>query len=116
MDGLGFNIKLRREVDGPLHWCWLALGGASPMLQRFTTEGHDFWRPESSGLELRCALSGENAIAIYREARARGLEATEPQVGNAMWVTSMIDPGGLPNWNSKVKPRVPRKELSEAGE
>ncbi len=36
----------------------------------------------------------EDAVAIYREVTARGITASEPQVGNAMWVTSLTDPDG----------------------
>jgi hypothetical protein len=35
-----------------------------------------------------------DALAIYREARARGIEARRPFVGNRLWVTSMTDPDG----------------------
>jgi hypothetical protein len=34
----------------------------------------------------------EEALAIYHEITARGIEASEPLVGNAMWVTSLDDP------------------------
>ena len=73
----------------------VALGGASLILQQFATEGHDSWRLERQlGLGVALCFVCEDAIAIFRGARARGLEATEPQVGNAMWVTSMIGPDG----------------------
>ena len=36
----------------------------------------------------------EDALAIYHEARSRGIEASEPQVGNHMWVTGLSDPDG----------------------
>jgi len=81
------HIKFRWEVEGQPHKCWLALGGASLILQQFATEGHDSWRLERQlGLGGALCFVCEDAIAIFRGARARGLEATEPQVGNAMWV------------------------------
>jgi lactoylglutathione lyase len=36
----------------------------------------------------------EDAVAIYREVRSRGIEASQPEVGNAMWVTCLSDPDG----------------------
>jgi hypothetical protein len=36
----------------------------------------------------------KDALAIYREATARGIEASRPFVGNGMWVTSLTDPDG----------------------
>ena len=36
----------------------------------------------------------EDAVGVYHEARARGIEASEPQVGNSMWVTGLSDPDG----------------------
>jgi hypothetical protein len=36
----------------------------------------------------------ENALAIWREVTARGIEAGRPFVGNAMWVTHLKDPDG----------------------
>src|SRR5262249_38272724 len=36
-----------------------------------------------------------DALAVYREARLRGIGASEPQVGNGMWVTGLADPDGF---------------------
>jgi lactoylglutathione lyase len=95
VDGLGFSIKNRWVVDGKLRWCALALGGATLMLQEFATDGHDSWKAESKvGVGVSLSFQCEDALAIYREALARGLEASEPFVGNAMWVTSLNDPDG----------------------
>lgn len=87
VDGLGFTIKHEWVVDGKLRWCWLTLGGASLMLQEFSLA------PKSDGgisLWFLC----EDAVAKYHEIKSRGIEATEPQVGNGMWVTSLADPDG----------------------
>jgi hypothetical protein len=57
----------------------------------------------------------EDAIAINREARGRGLEASEPQVGNAMWVTSLSDPDGY-RLDFESPTNVPEDtKLSEVG-
>jgi len=33
-------------------------------------------------------------LAIYRDVTSRGVAASIPFVGNAMWATSMLDPDG----------------------
>jgi lactoylglutathione lyase len=95
VDGMGFAIQKRWIVDGKLRWCSLTLGGATLMLQEFPTEGHDSWKPVSKvGVGVSLCFQCEDAIAIYRETLARGLEASEPFVGNSMWVTFLDDPDG----------------------
>ena len=96
VDGLGFAMKHQWAVDGKLRWCWLTLGGASIMLQQFKREGHDSWVPAGRvGEGVSLCFQCEDALAIYREARSRGIAATEPQVGNRMWVTTLSDPDGF---------------------
>ncbi len=95
MDGLGFTMKYNWIPDGKLRWWWLTLGGASLMLQEFWTEGHHTGRPEGRlGQGFSLCFTCQDAIAIYRQVTSRGIEASEPQVGNAMWVTSLLDPDG----------------------
>jgi lactoylglutathione lyase len=95
VDGLGFAIKNDWIAGGKLRWCSLSLGGATIMLQEFPTEGHDAWNPESkAGVGISLSFQCEDALAIYRDALARGLEASEPFVGNSMWVTFLNDPDG----------------------
>jgi catechol 2,3-dioxygenase-like lactoylglutathione lyase family enzyme len=95
VDGLGFAIKHRWVVEGKLRWCSLTLGGSTLMLQEFPAEGRDSWKPEAKvGVGVSLCFLCEDAIAIYRKAVAHGLEASEPQVGNAMWVTTLADPDG----------------------
>jgi catechol 2,3-dioxygenase-like lactoylglutathione lyase family enzyme len=95
LDGLGFTIKYKRVVDGKLRWCWLELGGAALMLQEFPKEGHDSWVPSGKvGEGVALCFNCEDALAIYHEVRSRGIEASEPQVGNAMWVSRLSDPDG----------------------
>ena len=95
MEGLGFVMKNKWVVEGKLHWCWLELGGAALMLQEFSKEGHDSWVPACKvGEGVSLCFTCEDAVAIYREVRSRGIEASEPQVGNAMWVTCLSDPDG----------------------
>lgn len=96
VDGLGFEKKNEWVVEGKLRWCWLTLGGASIMLQE-SRKGDDATQPVAGrrGRHISLAFQCEDAIAIYHEARSRGLEASEPQVGNSLWVTTISDPDGF---------------------
>jgi len=88
LNGLAFTMKHKWEPDGKLRWCWLTLGGASLMLQEFTNVPP----PVPGGINL--TFTCEDAIALYHEYRDRGLNPTEPEVGNGLWVTQVTDPDG----------------------
>lgn len=95
LDGLGFTLKNKWEPEGRIRWCWLTRGGASIMLQEFVKEGHGGQRPEGVlGQGVSLCFQCEDAVALYHEFRSRGLEPSEPFVGNSMWVTSLRDPDG----------------------
>jgi lactoylglutathione lyase len=91
VDGLGFEMTHKWVVDGGIRWCRLQLGGAGLMLQEFLKE-----RIPSGklGEEMSVCFTCKDALAMYREAIARGLDAKRPFVGNALWVTSLSDPDG----------------------
>jgi catechol 2,3-dioxygenase-like lactoylglutathione lyase family enzyme len=91
VDGLGFELKNKWIVDDRIRWCWLQLGGASLMLQEFLRERIPTGK---LGEGMSVCFQCKDALAIYREARGRGLEAKRPFVGNAMWVTGLSDPDG----------------------
>jgi RNA polymerase sigma factor (sigma-70 family) len=48
-------------------------------------------RREGPSVSIACS----DAIAVYRVAKARGLHAGRPFVGNGRWVTEIIDPDGF---------------------
>src|ERR1043166_7641120 len=89
IDRLGFTMKLSWKPEGKLEWCWLEIGDASLMLQEYHTpmEG-------KLGLGVSICFVCADAVAVYREVKARGVDAKRPFVGNGMWVTSMSDPDG----------------------
>ena len=94
-DGLGFEITHQWPSHSQPRWCRLARGGAALMLQQFPTEGHDAWRPEGPvGVGVAIYFICADALALYRAFRSRGIEASQPVVGNGMWVTSLSDPDG----------------------
>ena len=95
LDGLGFILKHKWEPEGQIRWCWLTRGGASIMLQEFVKDGHPGRRPEGVlGQGVNLCFQCDDALALYHESRARGLDPSEPFVGNSMWVTSLRDPDG----------------------
>jgi lactoylglutathione lyase len=95
VDGLGFVITHKWIDEGKLRWCWLKLGDAALMLQEFRKEGHNSWAPEGNvGVGVSICFICQDALAIYREVTSRGVQASNPIVGNGMWVTSLSDPDG----------------------
>lgn len=89
VDGLGFEMKNQWMPEGKLRWCWLQNGGAALMLQQSPDA-----RAENVGEGVSICFVCNDALAFYREVTARGIEASRPFVGNAMWVTSLRDPDG----------------------
>jgi catechol 2,3-dioxygenase-like lactoylglutathione lyase family enzyme len=95
VDGLGFEMTNKWINDGKLRWCWLQLDGAALMLQEFRKQGPDSWLPDGKvGIGVSICFTCEDALAIYREVKLKGLDAKTPFVGNGMWVTELSDPDG----------------------
>ena len=101
VDGLGFKMTrwwTPDEADGHykpgsrIRWCWLELGEVAIMLQEFLPERHP---KETLGTGLNVCFQCEDALALYREFKARGiLTRTRPFVGNRLWVVPVTDPDG----------------------
>jgi Glyoxalase/Bleomycin resistance protein/Dioxygenase superfamily. len=95
VDGLGFTKTYEWVPDGKLRWCWLNLGTAAVMLQEFWKEGSHANVPTTElGVGVGINFMCDDALAIYHDITARGVECPKPFVGNAMWVVSVIDPDG----------------------
>ena len=95
VDGLGFEMTHKWVDQGTVRWCWLQRGGAALMLQDFRRDEGKSWAPDGTlGLGVSIMFICDDALAIYREATAKGIQASRPFVGNAMWVTSLRDPDG----------------------
>jgi catechol 2,3-dioxygenase-like lactoylglutathione lyase family enzyme len=95
VEGLGFAMTKKWIDDGKLRWCWLQIGDAALMLQEYRSEGPNarvFDGKRGTGVTI--CFQCIDALAIYRDAVARGIQAARPFVGNGMWVTSMSDPDG----------------------
>ncbi len=95
VEGLGFTITRHWDPDGRIRWCWLELGGVAIMLQQYWKEGRPGgWPADPLGQGVSICFLCADAIAVYHDARARGLDPSRPFVGNNLWVTSLVDPDG----------------------
>lgn len=91
VEGLGFEMTQKWIVDGRIRWCRLMHGGAAIMLQEFLQER----MPSGTlGEGMSVSFNCKDSLAIYREAKVRGLQVQRPFVGNAMWVVNLSDPDG----------------------
>jgi lactoylglutathione lyase len=94
-EALGFKMTKKWIDEGTLRWCWLEHGDAALMLQEFRKEGKNSWVPQGKvGDGVTVCFVCEDALALHRAFRSRGIEASRPFVGNGMWVTSLSDPDG----------------------
>ena len=93
IEKLGFTITNQWTPHGKIEWCWLQRDAVSIMLQeprdreKFDQEG-----PKGKGLSI--CIQCNDALALYQEFTARGVEINEPFVGNHMWVNCFNDPDG----------------------
>jgi len=95
VDGLGFVMSAKWIVDGAIRWCRLQRGGAALMLQEFRKDRDKSWAPPGRwGVGMSIVFVCDDALALYRELKGRGVDASRPFVGNKMWVTSLDDPDG----------------------
>lgn len=95
VNGLGFELTKKWIDEGKLRWCWLQKDAVAIMLQEFRTQGHDARPPlNNPGQGVSICFQCNDAIALYREFSSRGVPASEPFVGNNMWVTVLRDPDG----------------------
>jgi catechol 2,3-dioxygenase-like lactoylglutathione lyase family enzyme len=109
IDGLGFAFRHKWEPDGKLRWCWLTLGGASLMLQEFPKAP-----PANAGEGITLNFSCDDAIGLYHRYRAGGLNPSEPEVGNGLWVTEVVDPDGYKLFFNSPTDVAEDTKLSEA--
>lgn len=93
VEKLGFTITRGWTPRGKIEWCWLQREEVSLMLQegrdreKFDAEG-----PKGKGVSI--CFQCVDALALYHEFMAKGVEIKEPFVGNNMWVVAFPDPDG----------------------
>jgi catechol 2,3-dioxygenase-like lactoylglutathione lyase family enzyme len=93
VDVLGFTMTKSWTPRDKLQWCWLEIGTASLMLQERPTS-IPAAPPAKPGEGVSICFQCTDALAIYHQARQRGVESRRPFVGNAMWVVAFTDPDG----------------------
>ena len=114
VDGLGFEIYEKWDHDGTIRWCWLRRDNVALMLQDLPQEnGTTRTLDGTLGLGVSIMFLCDDAIALYRECKARGLQPSKPFVGNSMWVTSLRDPDG---YRIEFESRTDAPEGSELDE
>lgn len=91
VEGIGFKLTNKWINNGKLEWCWLQLGGAAVMLQEYKP---DRVPKIKTGEGVSICFQCEDALAIYQDVLSRDIAASDPFVGNSMWVTVMTDPDG----------------------
>lgn len=117
VEGLGFKMTKHWMPEGKLRWCWLELGDAALMLQEFWKDGQHANLPtEKLGVGVSICFICQDALAIYREVTARGIQASRPFVGNGMWVTSLVDPDGYRIEFESYTDAPEESEYSDAGD
>jgi len=93
IEKLGFIKTIEWMPRGKIEWCWLQRDDVSLMLQeprnkeKFDAEG-----PKGKGLSI--CFQCQDALALYHEFTAKGVEIKEPFVGNNLWVVAFDDPDG----------------------
>jgi catechol 2,3-dioxygenase-like lactoylglutathione lyase family enzyme len=91
VEGLGFTMTKQWTSEGKLRWCWIEREGVALMLQEYLPV---HLPTEKLGVGVSVCFICEDALALYHEFKARGIDASRPFVGNGMWVTTVIDPDG----------------------
>lgn len=95
VEGLAFKITRQWTPGGRIRWCWLERDGVAIMLQEYWKDGQPGGWPEGVlGQGVSICFVCADAIAVYHESQARGLNPSRPFVGNNLWVTSFTDPDG----------------------
>ena len=95
VEGLAFQLQRKWTPNGVIEWCMLERDGVRLMLQALQSGRRDAWLAQGAvGRGVTIYVFCKDALAIYREARAKGLSPERPVVGNGMWVTDFVDPDG----------------------
>jgi hypothetical protein len=77
---------------GKLKWCSLNIDNAALMLQEYGEKANAAKKAPGEGVEIFFVC--EDALAIYTKVTSNGMSASEPFVGNKMWVVQVRDPDG----------------------
>jgi len=92
VNGLGCSVTKNWINKGKIKWCWLTIGSAAIMLQEYDEKNNKTKEQIDGGVEIFFIC--EDALAIYKQIISNGIQASEPFVGNKMWVVQVKDPDG----------------------
>ena len=92
VNGLGFQMTENWIDREKIKWCWLTIDSTAIMLQEYEEKNN--MRKEKVGEGVEIFFICEDALAIYRQLISNGIQASEPFVGNKMWVVQVKDPDG----------------------
>ena len=90
--GLGFSMEKNWIDNGKIKWCWLVIDNVALMLQEYDKKTNVQQEKPGEGVEIFFIC--EDALAIYTQITSNGISASEPFVGNKMWVVQVKDPDG----------------------
>ena len=90
--GLGFSMIESWIDKGKIKWCWLVKDSVALMLQEYNEKNKMSQEKPGEGVEIFFIC--EDALAIYKQIISNGIQASEPFVGNKMWVVQVKDPDG----------------------
>lgn len=90
---LGFTMTKQWTPRGKIEWCWLERDEVSIMLQEPRDQGK-FEQGDPKGKGISICFQCLDALALYHEFTAKGVDIKEPFVGNNMWVVAFPDPDG----------------------
>ena len=90
---LGFTKTNDWTPRGKIEWCWLTREGVSIMLQE-PRSMDKFEHKGTLGNGVSICFQCSDALALYHEFKAKGVEIKEPFVGNNLWVVNFTDPDG----------------------
>lgn len=91
-EGLGFKLVNEWIPRDKVEWCWLQRDAVAIMLQEPRDKGR--LSPGLQGKGVSIYFQCGDALGLYREFVAKGIEIGEPFVGNHMWVVAFDDIDG----------------------
>ena len=91
---LGFNIAIEWEPRGKIEWCWLKRDAIAIMLQEPRDKSHWLYHTEELVKGISICFQCADALVLYHEFTAKGVEIKEPFVGNNLWVVAFNDVDG----------------------
>lgn len=94
LNKLGFKLTNQWTPRGKIEWCCLQREAVFLMLQEPGKKDHWLFNLPEPGKGISICFQCVDALALYDEFTARGVEIKEPFVGNNMWVVAFPDPNG----------------------